>query len=45
MDILSFSLVEWLLFGFIGMNMTLSAAFLIQRGVQRLSAVEAADKE
>ncbi len=45
MDILSFSLVEWVLFGFIGMNMTLCAAFLIQRSVRRLAAVEAVDKE
>ena len=31
-----FSLVEWLLFGFIGMNMGLAATCALQRGVKRL---------
>jgi len=35
------SLVEWLIFGFIGMNMSLSGAYLLQRGVKRFGA----DKE
>ncbi len=32
------SLVEWLIFGFIGANMTLSGVFLVQRGVKRLAS-------
>lgn len=34
------SLVEWLIFGFIGLNVTLSGAFLVQRGVKRLAGGE-----
>lgn len=32
----AFSLVEWLIFGFIGANMALAGACLLQRGTKRL---------
>lgn len=35
-----FGLLEWLIVGFIGANMTLSGAYLIQRGAQKLGAGE-----
>ncbi len=37
----SLSLVEILIFGFIGANMTLTGTFLIQRGVKRVVAARA----
>lgn len=33
-----FSLVEWLIFAFIGMNMSIAATCLLERGVKRLSS-------
>jgi hypothetical protein len=33
-----FSLVEWIIFGFIGANMTLAGVCVLQHGVKRLEA-------
>ena len=35
-----FSLVEMAIFGFMGMNMLLSGAFILSRGVKRLSTAK-----
>ena len=38
MTVLSgFSLIEWLIFGFIGANATFSGAFILHRGVKRFT--------
>ncbi|GJL90840.1 hypothetical protein [Hyphococcus sp.] len=33
-----FSLVEWIIFGFIGANVTLASLCVLQRGVKKLEA-------
>ena len=35
-----FSLVEWIIFGFIGANLTLAGVCVVQRGAKRLEASE-----
>lgn len=33
-----FSLIEWLILGFIGANLTLSGVFLVQSGIKSVAA-------